>query len=147
MSRERARLHALVGAELGALIAGARAVTAEAAVAFAAGHAALRPAAFHVARWLKAFGPARAGDIAAGVVMDKSAVSRLLGDLESAGFVERRPAADDARAVTVALSARGSQQLDRALDRKGAQLQTRLSRFSRAELDTLLILLRRLNEC
>ena len=91
MSRPRPRLIADVAAELGALLASARAVTGEAAAVFVEGRRTLRPATFHVARWLHSAGPARPTEIALALGMDKAALSRLVADLVSEGLAEKRP--------------------------------------------------------
>jgi DNA-binding MarR family transcriptional regulator len=89
MSRQRQRLIADVGVELGALLASARAVTNEAAAVFVEGRE-IRPATFHIARWLHSVGPARPTEIALALGMDKAAVSRLVADLLREGLVEKR---------------------------------------------------------
>ncbi|APR75290.1 Transcriptional regulator, MarR family protein [Minicystis rosea] len=146
MSRARKRLVMQVGTELGKLIAGARAVTNRAAVAFAADAPGLQPAAFHVARSLRSSGPARPTELAAELDMDKGALSRLISNLEDAGLVAKRPHPDDGRAIAVALTHAGEQRLARVLADKGAELTDRLARFDDDELMTLANLLRRLNE-
>src|SRR5258708_21280138 len=73
-----------VGAQLSRLLAAARATRTQAAGRF---HPDLPPAAFHVATWLLAFGPGRTSDVALGVAMDRSAVSRLIDGLRSSGLV------------------------------------------------------------
>src|SRR3979411_2238219 len=75
--RRAQRIRAL-GAVLNALVSRSRALTAQAAVTF---HAELQPAAFHIALWLNAFGPAKPSAMAQAVGMDRSAASRLTRDL------------------------------------------------------------------
>ena len=144
MSRERRRLVAEVGVELGALLASARTVTNEAAAAFVEDRPGLRPATFHVARWLHSFGSARPSEIAVALDMDKAALSRLVADLASAGLVEKRPHQGDARSVEVALTRLGVGRVTRALENKGAALTQRLKVFDDDELTTLARLLHRL---
>jgi DNA-binding MarR family transcriptional regulator len=145
VSRARERLVAQVGAEISGLLAGARAVTNEAAMAFIADRPTLRPSAFHVARWLRSFGPARPTEIAVGLGLDKGALSRVLADLEGAGLVDKRPHPDDGRALAVALTRTGEKRLVRVLAEKGAELTHRLARFDEDELVELAALLHRLN--
>jgi DNA-binding MarR family transcriptional regulator len=146
VSRARKQLVAQVGAEIGALLADARVVTNRAAVAFAADLPGLRPAAFHVARFLRSSGPARPTEIAVGLDVDKGALSRSLSDLEEAGLLTKRPHPDDGRAIAVALTHAGEKHLARVLADKGAELTDRLARFDDGELVTLASLLHRLNE-
>jgi len=117
MSQKRVLLVARVGGGLQALLAGARAVTAAAAADFAG--SSLQPATFHIARWLDAHGPARSNDVALGVGMDKSAVSRLLKELETRRLVQRGDDDTDKRAKFVSLTAMGRKRLQRALAGKG----------------------------
>ena len=146
MRRARERLVTQVGAEIGALLAGARAVTNEAAAAFVEGRPELQPAAFHVARWLHSFGPARSTEIGRGLGMDKAAVSRLVAELVASGIAEKRAHPDDARSLAVTLTRGGEKRLARALAAKGAELVRRLAAFEDGELATLAVLLHRLNE-
>lgn len=146
MRLTRKQLVAQVGAEIGELIAGARAVTNRAAVAFAAGQPGLRPAAFYVACFLRSSGPARLTELAAGLDPDKGALSRLLSDLEAAGLVVKRPHPEDGRAIAVALTRAGETRLARVLADKGAELTDRLGRYDESELAVLAGLLHRLNE-
>jgi len=50
---------------------------------------------------------ARPSDLAARLGMSKQALNYLLGSLERAGYIERRPHPDDARAKRIALTPRG----------------------------------------
>jgi DNA-binding MarR family transcriptional regulator len=142
----RERLVAEVGVEIGALLAGARAVTSAAASAFIADHPKLKPMSFHVARWLHSFGAAQPTEIASGLGLDKGALSRVLSDLEGARLITKRPNPQDGRAFAVVLTAAGTKRLARALEKKGAELTHRLARFEDDELGVLAALLRRLNE-
>ena len=146
MTRARERLVAQVGAEIGALLAGARAVTNEAAAAFVEGRSELRPAAFHVARWLHSFGPARSTEIGHRLGMDKATVSRLVAELVRAGLAEKRADPDDARSLAVALTRAGEKRLAHALEAKGAELVHRLALFEDSQLAALAALLHRLND-
>ena len=142
MSRQRALLVERVGRGLQALLAGARAVTATAAADFAADT--LQPASFHIARWLEAHGPARSHDVALGVAMDKSAVSRLLKELEAQQLVRRGDDDADKRAKVVSLTAAARKRLQRALAGKGRALDERLASFRDDDLDAFAALLDRL---
>ncbi|WP_164002282.1 MarR family winged helix-turn-helix transcriptional regulator [Pyxidicoccus caerfyrddinensis] len=146
MTGARDRLEAEVGVEIGALLAGARAVTNAAASAFIADHPELKPMSFHVARWLHSFGAAQPTEIASGLGLDKGALSRVLLGLKGARLITKRPSPHDGRAFTVVLTAAGTKLLARSLEGKGAELKHRLARFEDDELDTLAALLRRLNE-
>src|SRR5260370_42278127 len=77
------RIRAL-GAALNTLVSQSRALTAQAAAMF---HTELQPAAFHIALWLNAFGPANPSAVAQAVGMDRSAASRLTRELVRLGLV------------------------------------------------------------
>ena len=132
-----------VGAQLTRLLASARAITTEAATRF---HPDLQPAAFHVARWLLAYGPARTGDIARGVAMDRSAVSRLVDALRAAGLVRVGADPSDKRANLVHLTGGGRTHVMRALAWKGGVLQDRLATWDDQDVEHLARLLGKLNE-
>ena len=147
MSRTRKQLVAQVGAEIGRLIAGARAVTNRAAVADAADLPWLRPATCSTSRASCAqAGPRAPPRSPSGSTWDKGALSRLLSDLEAAGLVAKRPHPEDGRASAVALTPAGEKRLAGVLADKGAELTDRLARFDEGELAALASLLRRLNE-
>ncbi len=131
-----------VGAQLSRLLASARATTTEAAARFRPD---LQPAAFHVARWLLAFGPAGTGDIARGVAMDRSAVFRLVDALRSAGLVRVDSDPDDRRANLIQLTGAGRTQVTRALAWKGGVLHDRLVTWNDRDLKHLARLLGKLN--
>jgi DNA-binding MarR family transcriptional regulator len=56
----------------------------------------------------------RMQDLAARAVLSRTRVSRIVGELEAAGCVERRPDPDDGRASLVAVTAEGRDALRRA---------------------------------
>ena len=131
-----------VGEQLARLVVRARATTTQAAARF---HPDLPPAAFHVARWLASLGPGRTSEIAVGVAMDRSAVSRLIVALEGAGMVRVRPDLTDRRASVVSLTAAGRRHLARANEWKGARLFDRLAGWSEHDLAELARLLAMFN--
>jgi DNA-binding MarR family transcriptional regulator len=132
-----------VGAQLFRLLASARALTTSAASRF---HPDLPPAAFHVARWLLAFGPSRTNDIAQGAAMDRSAASRLIDGLRAAGLVRVAVDPSDRRANCVRLTPAGRRHVTRALQWKDGVFHDRLAAWSERDLDDLARLLAKLNE-
>jgi DNA-binding MarR family transcriptional regulator len=139
----RERLVGEVGAQLSRLLAAARATTTEAANRF---HPDLPPGAFHVARWLLAFGPGRTSDVARGVAMDRSAASRLIDGLRAARLVRVDADPSDRRAHSVRLTARGRHLVTRALQWKGGVFNDRLAAWNERDLADLARLLAKLNE-
>jgi DNA-binding MarR family transcriptional regulator len=77
-----------LSAALNALVSQSRALTAQAATMF---HIELQPAAFHIALWLNAFGPAKPSTVAQAVGMDRSAASRLTRELVRLGLIATSP--------------------------------------------------------
>lgn len=77
--------------------------------------------------------------------LDKSAVSRALQALESAGHVRSETDAQDARRSTVSLTVAGRALHDRVLTTAIEREQRLLSDLSANEVDTLINLLNRLN--
>jgi DNA-binding MarR family transcriptional regulator len=132
-----------VGAELSRLLVSARAVITEAASRF---HPDLPPAAFHVARWLLAFGPSRTSDIAEGVAMDRSAVSRLVDALDTARLVRVEVDPSDRRANSVRLTPAGRRRVTRALQWKGGVFHDRLATWNEHDLENLARLLAKLTK-
>src|ERR1700730_10697017 len=118
-------------AQLSHLVASARATTTEAANRF---HPDLPPGAFHVARWLLAFGPGRTSDVARGVAMDRSAASRLIDGLRAARLVRVDADPSDRRANSVRLTARGRHLVTRALQWKGGVFNDRLAAWNERDL-------------
>ena len=131
-----------LGEQLSALISASRALTAEAASRF---HPELQPAAYYVASWLAAYGPANAGAVADGVAMDKSAVSRLTRGLIDFGFVERRPDPEDGRGTVLGLTRLGRARVGASTEKKGALFFDRIEGWSDDDLAAFLALLRRFN--
>ena len=132
-----------VGAQLSRLLASARATTTEAATRF---HPDLPPAAFHIARWLGAFGPSRTSAIAAGVAMNRSAVSRLIDGLRRARLVRVEIDTSDRRANSVGLTPTGRRHVTSALQWKGGVFNERLATWSDRDLEDLARLLAKLNQ-
>src|SRR4051812_13028993 len=105
-----------LGTELNALLSASRALTERTAAAF---HPGLQPAAFHLARWLYAYGPANPSTLAEAVAMDRSSTSTLIGRMKALGLVESTPDPSDRRAVKVALTEAGTARVVEALDLRG----------------------------
>jgi DNA-binding MarR family transcriptional regulator len=119
-----------------------QALSTETALRF---HPSLPPSAFHIARWLATLGPARVGDVADGVSMDRAAVSRLVAGLRKEGLVRAILDPEDRRALSLSITPAGRRQVTRALDWKATSFYGRLSTWSTAELTRLAELLSRLN--
>jgi DNA-binding MarR family transcriptional regulator len=132
-----------LGAQLSALLSASRALTAEASAVF---HPDLPPAAFHIARWLHAFGSAKVSSVAEAVAMDRSATSRLTARLVDLGMIEARPDPSDGRGVVLKLTDRGRKRVSQALVRKGDVFRQRIDGWHDADLELLADLLRRFND-
>jgi DNA-binding MarR family transcriptional regulator len=99
--------------------------------------ATLDPGSFWLLRSLLGDGPARPTDVAAGLGLDISTVSRHLAQLHRAGLVERSADPDDRRAQRVQLSAAGRAEVDRALAARRALLERSLSDWTDDDVELL----------
>ena len=131
------------GEAINALLAATRALSERSAARF---HEGLQPAAFHIARWLYAFGPARPSAIAEAVGMDRSSTSTLIGRMRTLGLLESRPDPGDRRSVIVALSETGRARTAASLADRAEQFERRTRRWSAQDVRTLARLLRRLTD-
>ena len=131
-----------LGVELSALLSSSRALTERTAALF---HPELQPAAFHLARWLYAYGPASPSVLAEAVAMDRSSTSNLIGQLRRVEYVESRPDAVDRRSVIISLTSTGRSQVLAALDLRGSTFFDRVEGWSREDLATFTALLQRFN--
>jgi DNA-binding MarR family transcriptional regulator len=130
-----------LGAMLNALVSQSRALTAQAAGAF---HTELQPAAFHIALWLNALGPAKPSAVAQAIGMDRSAASRLARELVRLGLVATSIDASDRRSTVLSLTADGRRRMEAAMCVKGAEFQQRVASWNEEDLMVCTDLLRRL---
>ncbi|WP_210254982.1 MarR family winged helix-turn-helix transcriptional regulator [Methylocapsa sp. S129] len=130
-----------LGAALNTLVSQSRALTAQAAAKF---HRELQPAAFHIAVWLHALGPAKPSTVAQAIGMDRSAASRLVGDLVRLGLVATSIDPSDRRSTILSLTAAGRRRMEAAMRAKGAAFQQRVASWSEEDLALCASLLRRL---
>lgn len=138
--RRQAQLE--LGVEMNALLSASRALTERTAAAF---HPDLQPAAFHLARWLYAYGPANPSTLAEAVAMDRSSTSNLIGRMKVLGLVESAPDPADRRAVKVSLTDDGRGRVVEALDLRGSTFFDRTRNWTLEELRTFIDLLHAFN--
>ncbi|PPF70451.1 MarR family transcriptional regulator [Clavibacter michiganensis] len=131
-----------VASELGALLMSIRSLRIEEAATF---HPGLQPGAFAVARWIRTAGPSSAGAVAAGLLMDKSSVSRHLRVLREAGYVQDEPDPEDRRSTILSLTPLAEERLADVRSGTRERLQNRLSAWDTAEVEQLAGLLHRFN--
>lgn len=131
-----------VATELGALLMSIRSLRIEEAATF---HPGLQPGAFAVARWIRTAGPSSAGAVAAGLLMDKSSVSRHLRVLREAGYVQDEPDPEDRRSTILTLTPLAEERLADVRSGTRERLQNRLSAWDTAEVEQLAGLLHRFN--
>jgi len=120
-----------IEAEVGTLIRRVKRVMGERAREV---HPDLHPMTFFILNHLAASGPLRAADLADAFAMDKGGVSRQVQTLVDLGLVERRPAAEDRRAILLDASAEGRKRLDSMIRSRSDRFDQRLSAWSDAEL-------------
>lgn len=131
-----------LGVELNALLSASRALTERTAAAF---HPDLQPAAFHLARWLYSYGPAKPSALAEAVAMDRSSTSNLIGRMKALGLVESTPDHLDRRAVLISLTAAGTSSVQDALNLRGSTFFDRTNSWSVEDLRKFTELLRAFN--
>lgn len=83
-------------------------------------------------------------DVATALALEQSTTSRLLGDAEAEGLLERSGHPDDRRRVVVALTAAGQQAITEAARARTCLLAYLLESFSDTEVGTLADLMDRL---
>jgi DNA-binding MarR family transcriptional regulator len=130
-----------LGEQINALLSATRALSERSAAHF---HPRLQPAAFHIARWLYAFGPARPSEIAEAVGMDRSSTSTLIGKMRTLGLLDSSPAPDDRRSTIVQLNPEGRERVATTLDERGREFYARTRDWSTDDLARLVELLGRL---
>ncbi|MCU1528791.1 MAG: transcriptional regulator, MarR family [Frondihabitans sp.] len=131
-----------LGTQINALLSASRSLTERSAAQF---HPDLTPAAFHLARWLFAFGPTKPSVLAAQVSMDRSSTSALIGRMKKLDIVTTQPDPADHRGVIVDLTETGRKHVTAALDLRGAEFADRLAGWDAADVEMLTTLLRRFN--
>lgn len=116
-----------LGERINALLSATRGLSERSAAQF---HEGLQPAAFHIARWLHAFGPARPSVIAESVGMDRSSTSTLLTKMRGLGLVANTPDPQDRRGVIVQLTDLGEARIARTLEERGVEFFGRIKDWS-----------------
>ncbi len=91
-------------------------------------------------------GPRRQGELAEQALLDPSTVSRYVGQLVRAGYVERRPDPQDGRAVQLAASEAGAGLAHELALRRQAGIAAALADWDPADAQRLVALLGRLND-
>jgi DNA-binding MarR family transcriptional regulator len=106
----------------------------------------LDAAAFAVLLTLVRCGPRRQGELAEMSMLDPSTVSRYVGQLARAGYVERRPDPQDGRAVQLAATDAGASVAHEIGARRQKAIVSALASWDPADISTLVTLLARLND-
>jgi DNA-binding MarR family transcriptional regulator len=106
----------------------------------------LDPGAFPLLLMLVRCGPRRQGELAEMSMLDPSTVSRYVGQLARAGYVERRPDPKDGRAVQLAASDSGARVAREIGTRRQEAIMSALASWDPTDIATLVTLLARLND-
>lgn len=120
-----------IEAEVGTLIRRVKRVMGERAREV---HPDLHPMTYIILTHLAKHGPMRAADLSDAFGMDKGGVSRQVQTLVDLGLVERRPAAEDRRAVLLDASDEGRTRLETVARSRSDRFDKRLGAWSDAEL-------------
>jgi DNA-binding MarR family transcriptional regulator len=132
--QKRSELELALGERINALLSATRALSERSAAQF---HEGLQPAAFHIARWLHSFGPARPSVIAESVGMDRSSTSTLLTKMRGLGLVTDTPDPQDRRGVIVQLTDQGEARVASAMEGRGTEFFGRVKDWSLHDLSEL----------
>jgi len=106
----------------------------------------MQTAGYMVLRYVMAGEPLRAGDVAAGLSMDKSAVSRQLTVLRESGLIETQPDPEDGRASLVVASTKAKDRLDEFRVELKADYQRILAEWDADDIADFARLLNKFNE-
>jgi DNA-binding MarR family transcriptional regulator len=104
-------------------------------------HPDLHPMTYFILNHLAQHGPLRAADLSDAFGMDKGGVSRQVQALVDLGLVERRPDAEDRRAILLDATSEGRRRLDDMGRRRQDRFDQKLSGWSDDELATFARLL------
>ena len=121
-----------IEAEVGTLIRRVKRVMGERAREV---HPDLHPMTYFILTHLAKHGPMRAADLSDAFGMDKGGVSRQVQTLVDLGLVERRPAAEDRRAVLLDASDEGRTRLETVARSRSDRFDQRLSAWTDAEIE------------
>ncbi len=106
----------------------------------------MQTAGYLVLRFVMAHEPIRAGDVAAGLSMDKSAVSRQLTALRESGLIEAQPDPEDGRASLVVSSVKANERLDEFRVELKSDYRRMLASWDAADIEAFARLLNKFNE-
>lgn len=120
-----------IEAEVGSLIRRVKRVIGERAREV---HPELHPMTYFILTHLAANGPMRGADLSDAFGMDKGGVSRQVQSLVDLGLVERRPDAEDRRAILLDATTEGRRRLEVMSRHRSDRFDRRLSGWSDAEL-------------
>lgn len=120
-----------IEAEVGTLIRRVKRVMGERAREI---HPDLHPMTYFILTHLAQNGPLRAADLSDAFGMDKGGVSRQVQTLVDLGLVERRPAAEDRRAILLDASDEGRSRLETMTRSRSDRFDERLSSWSDEDL-------------
>lgn len=111
----------------------------------AAVHPDLSPGAYKVVSTLVQRGPTHAGTLAAELCVDKSAISRIIRQLEDLGLVERGADPEDGRAFLITATASTVRKVNAIRDESRGRLHRSLTDWDAADIEQLTALLAKLN--
>ncbi|MFK4389791.1 MarR family transcriptional regulator [Bacillus sp. AFS026049] len=137
----REELELALGEQLNSLISEAHALNVRTAATF---DTTLQPAAFLIVRWLFSHGPTNASTLAESTAMDRSSISRLIGQLIGLGYVKSEPHPKDRRGVMLSLTELGHDKTIKALKEKESIFFERISGLTDSELKAYIEMLKNL---
>ena len=99
-------------------------------------HPDLHPITYFILTHLAVHGPLRGADLSDAFGMDKGGVSRQVQTLVDLGLVERRPDAEDRRAILLDATEQGRERLRTVARQRSDRFDQRLAHWSDDELST-----------
>lgn len=108
------------------------------------GDSPLDPASVWVLHHVEAQAPLRVSELARGMGLDSSTVSRHIRNLEENGYLSRTDDPDDRRATRIGLTERGRAVLDESMRARAAIIDAATADWSEADRETLMTLMTRL---
>jgi DNA-binding MarR family transcriptional regulator len=141
-NKRRTNLELRLGEQLNALMTSMHALNVKIAARF---DSSLQPAAFHLVRWLYAYGPTSASALAEATAMDRSSVSRLVKQLELLGYVKKETSPEDRRGIFLSLTDHGRENTKEALKEKEIAYFERISNWDEEQLEHFISLLKDFN--
>lgn len=109
-------------------------------------HPDLVPSSYLMLGHIRDHGPLRASELSSTFDIDKGAISRQVQHLIDLELLDRAPDPDDGRATLLSVSPEGRRRLEAVASERSAMLAARLQDWAPADIEQVVVSLRRYNE-